>query len=56
MTDEPSPKEGDTRVFNGELQEWDGSKWGPFQFLPPEGSGGVRKLKIYKVFSDEPDA
>jgi hypothetical protein len=54
MTDEPPPKKGDTRVFHGELQEFDGSEWGTFQFLAPKGSGGDGKLKvIYKFLSDD---
>jgi hypothetical protein len=50
---EPPPEKGATRVVDGELQEFDGSAWVPFQFLPPAGSGGDGKpMVIYKSIGD----
>jgi hypothetical protein len=50
---EPPPKKGETRVVDGELQEFDGSAWVKFQYLPQAGTGGDGKpIVIYKFFTD----
>jgi hypothetical protein len=51
--EQAAPKQGDTRVVNGDLQEFDGEQWGPYKFLPSAGSGGDGKpIVIYKFFDD----
>jgi hypothetical protein len=50
---EPPPEKGATRLVEGKLQEFDGSAWVPFQYLPSAGSGGDHKpIVIYKFFTD----
>jgi len=49
----PTPEKGATRVVNGELREFNGSEWVPYEFLPPAGTGGDGKLLvIYKSIGD----
>ena len=53
MTDEP-PQTGDTRIFNGKLQEFDGNDWVPYQYLPSAPSGGDPKFRsVYKITDDQ---
>jgi hypothetical protein len=48
-----APKKDATRVVAGEVQEFDGIAWVPFQYLPAAGSGGDgRPLVIYKFVGD----
>jgi hypothetical protein len=49
----PTPHKDATRVVDGEVQEFDGIAWVPFQYLPSAGSGGDGKpLVIYKFVGD----
>jgi hypothetical protein len=47
------PGKGATRVVDGQLEEFDGSAWVPYVYLPSAGSGGDGKpLVIYKIVTD----
>ena len=49
----PAPEKGDARVVDGNVQEFDGSEWVAFRFLPEAGSGGDGKpLVLYKIVGD----
>jgi hypothetical protein len=50
---EPPPEKGATRVVGEKLQEFDGTAWVPFDYLPLAGSGGEGKpIVIYKFLTD----
>ena len=52
-TPEPAPEKGDTRLVDAVLQEFDGSEWVKFKYLPEAGTGGDGKpIVLYKVIGD----
>jgi hypothetical protein len=49
-TPERAPGKGDVRVVDGNVQEFDGSEWVAFQYLPTAGTGGDGKpIVLYKI-------